>query len=113
MNQERFNHSSCHFNGTLYVFCGSFKINADINRSITKREKATNIIEKLANADKGRLRMMQRWHTIDLGWEFVDRILPAVCPINNYELIILGGSHVRKETQMSSVWLFDTISETG
>ena len=57
--------------------------------------------------------MMQQWHTIDLGWEFVERILPAVCPINNYELIILGGSHVRKETQMSSVWLFDTRSETG
>ena len=27
-------------------------------------------------------------------------------------MVILGGSHLRHETQMSSVWLFDTKRET-
>lgn len=101
MNVARSESSSCALAGFLYVFCG-IDIDDDISLSI----------EKLQLVPSAKIQKWYVWQlipNINIAPDLTERSFPVVCPLNDREILIMGG-HTGKE-YLNDVLVYDTRSD--
>ena len=97
LNKARYGHSACTLNGIVYVFCGWDGIyNLNSIEMITESTL-------LANATT-------LWHLINVAENIlIKRTYPAVAPLNDTEIAILGGYD--GNSTLSDVIVFNTTTK--
>ena len=96
LNIARYSHSACTLNGIVYVFCG---YNGNYLNSIEMISESS----LLANATT-------LWQLINVAENILTpRIGPAVAPLNDTEIAILGG---HDDNYRSDVIVFNTTTKT-
>ena len=99
LNKNRWGHSACTLNGIVYVFCGSRGYNGYLNSIEMISESSL-----LANATT-------LWQLINVAENILTpRYYPAVAPLNDTEIAILGGSNY--PNRLSDVIVFNTTTKT-
>ena len=97
---ERQGAASCALNGSVFVFFGQ-----DDN------QEPLSSFEKLINANKN-IRQME-FLLVETNMDRLSRWLPAVAPINAYEIAILGGFRSIDDVDscLGDVYLFNTLTD--
>ena len=97
LNIARDEHSACTLNGIVYVFCGLG------DGSYLNSIEMISESSLLANATT-------LWQLIDVDWNILTkRTVPAVAPLNDTEIAILGGND---GNCLSDVIVFNTTTKT-
>ena len=91
MIHERKVPSSCTLDNNLYVIGGHASI------------------ERLANANVP-VNILSPWSIIQLPEEFNEINDPVFCPLNQKDLVILGGQFGGR--RLGDVWIIDTLTDT-